>query len=49
VLDASFDPQTYAVAFPPDSTLRRPTSIAILEATSREWWKDILFRYLGAR
>lgn len=49
MLDASFDPQTYAVAFPRDSALRKPTNIEILEATHSEWWKDILFRYLGER
>ena len=49
LLDVSFDPQHYAFALPPDSTLRKPLNIAILKAVQSSWWDDVLYRYLGNR
>jgi polar amino acid transport system substrate-binding protein len=49
LLEADFDPQSYAVAFPADSELREPFNVAMLEAIRSEWWKQTLFRYLGER
>ena len=49
LLDAAFDPQSYAVAFPADSELREPFNVAMLEAIRSDWWKQILFRHFGDR
>jgi ABC-type amino acid transport substrate-binding protein len=49
VLDDNFDTQTYAVAFPLNSPLRRQVDLAILEIIVSDWWKDTLFQYLGER
>jgi polar amino acid transport system substrate-binding protein len=49
VLDDNFDTQTYAVAFPINSPLRRQVDLAILEIIVSDWWKDTLFQYLGER
>ena len=45
--DVTFEPQSYAIALPNDSALRKPINIALLEAEESDWWKDILYRYLG--
>jgi ABC-type amino acid transport substrate-binding protein len=42
-----FDPQSYAIALPPNSALRVPLDIALLEAITGEWWHQVLYRYLG--
>jgi len=47
VLGMDFDPQYYAVAFQPESKLRKPFDIAVLEEINGDWWKETLFRYLG--
>ena len=47
VLEMDFDPQYYAVAFQPGSTLRKPFDIAVLEEIKSDWWRQTLFRYLG--
>lgn len=47
VLNTSFDPQVYAIALPPDSTLRKPLNIAVLSAVESEWWHRTVFHYLG--
>ncbi len=49
LLDAIFDPQNYAFAVPPNSSLRKPIGIAVLEAQRTRWWDDTIFRYLGYR
>lgn len=49
VLDATFDPQVYAIALPPGSDLRRPLNVALLSAVESEWWRRTLFRYLGGQ
>ena len=49
LLDTAFDPQHYAFAVPNNSPLRKPLSIAILQAVQDDWWEQTLFRYLGAR
>jgi ABC-type amino acid transport substrate-binding protein len=43
----SFEPQDYAIALRNDSTLRKEINIALLQAEQSDWWKDVLFRYLG--
>jgi len=45
--DVTFEPQSYAIALPSDSALRKPINVALLEAEASDGWKDILFRYLG--
>jgi ABC-type amino acid transport substrate-binding protein len=47
VLKVTFDPQNYAIALPPNSALRVPLDIALLEAVTSEWWQQVLYRYLG--
>jgi len=43
----TFEPQSYAIALRNDSPLRKPVNVALLEAVKSDWWKDLLFRYLG--
>jgi polar amino acid transport system substrate-binding protein len=45
--DVTFEPQSYAIALRNDSALRKPINVALLEAEESDWWKDILFKYLG--
>jgi polar amino acid transport system substrate-binding protein len=47
--DVTFSPQDYAIALRNDSSLRKQINVALLEAEETDWWKDILFRYLGQR
>ena len=48
VLEMDFDPQYYAAAFQPGSPLRKRFDIAVLEDIKSEWWREVLFRYLGS-
>lgn len=43
VLDMTFDPQTYAIAFPPDSALRKPANIAILDSVNTDGGRILCF------
>jgi polar amino acid transport system substrate-binding protein len=45
--DVTFEPQSYAIALPNDSALRKPINVALLEAEASNGWKDIFYRYLG--
>jgi polar amino acid transport system substrate-binding protein len=45
--DVTFEPQDYAIALRNDRTLRKRLNVALLEAEQSDWWRDILFRYLG--
>jgi polar amino acid transport system substrate-binding protein len=45
--DVTFEPQSYAIALRNDRTLRKRINMALLEAEQTDWWKDVLFRYLG--
>ena len=45
--DVTFEPQSYAIALRNDRSLRKHLNVALLEAEQSDWWKDILFRYLG--
>ena len=47
VLDATFDPQDYAIALPQGSKLRLPIDLALLDAVQSEWWRETVFSYLG--
>ena len=47
VLDATFDPQTYAIALPLGSELRTPINLALLDAIRSDWWRETLSEYLG--
>jgi ABC-type amino acid transport substrate-binding protein len=47
--DVTFEPQQYAIALRNDNPLRKQINVALLEAEETDWWKDILFRYLGQR
>ncbi len=49
LLDTTFEPQNYAMAVPNGSSLRAPLNIAILDAMQSEWWRQTLFRYVGAK
>jgi ABC-type amino acid transport substrate-binding protein len=48
LLDVTFEPQHYAFALPNNSQLRKPLSIAILNAVRSNWWDQMLFQYLGS-
>jgi polar amino acid transport system substrate-binding protein len=48
ILGVTFGHQNYAMALPPNSDLRVPLDIALLESADGDWWKQILYRYLGA-
>jgi len=45
--DLMLEPQRYAIALPPNSRLRKPLNVALLEVTESDWWRDTLFRYVG--
>jgi hypothetical protein len=47
VLSVTFDPQNYAIALPVNSELRLRLDVALLEAVTSDWWRQILYRYLG--
>ncbi len=47
VLDTVFDPQTYAIALPIGSTLRARIDPVLLNDIESDWWRELLFRYLG--
>ena len=47
VLDATFDPQVYAIALPQGSELRQPIDLALLDAVRSDWWRETVFAYLG--
>lgn len=47
VLRVTFDQQNYAIGLPPNSMLRVPLDIALLEDIDSEWWDQVLYRYLG--
>jgi ABC-type amino acid transport substrate-binding protein len=47
VLDATFDPQVYAIALPPGSQLRMPIDLALLDVIRSDWWRERLSAYLG--
>lgn len=49
MLDVTFDPQSYALVLPNGSPLRKPVTVALLNATQSEWWKEASFRYLGTK
>jgi polar amino acid transport system substrate-binding protein len=45
--DLTFDPQDYAIALRNDTALRKQLNVALLQTAESEWWRDLLFRYLG--
>jgi len=47
VLDATFDPQVYAIALPRNSTLRMPINLGVIDVIRSDWWRAVLFSYLG--
>lgn len=47
VLGVTFDHQNYAIALPPNSSLRLPLDTAVLESVTSDWWEQTLYRYLG--
>jgi polar amino acid transport system substrate-binding protein len=47
VLDATFDPQVYAIALPKGSKLRMLIDLALIDAVRSDWWRESLFSYLG--
>jgi polar amino acid transport system substrate-binding protein len=47
VLNATFDPQYYAIALPQGSKLRLPIDLALLDAVKSEWWHETVSAYLG--
>lgn len=48
VLRVTFEQQDYAIALPPNSVLRTPIDVAVLETVESEWWRETLYRYLGS-
>jgi polar amino acid transport system substrate-binding protein len=49
LIDATFEPQSYAFALPEGAPLRKKLNVAILDAMHTDWWEQILFRYLGSK
>jgi polar amino acid transport system substrate-binding protein len=49
LVDATFEPQEYAFAVAGNFPLRKTLNVAVLDAIHSDWWKQITFRYLGAR
>jgi polar amino acid transport system substrate-binding protein len=47
LLDVVFEPQEYAFVLPSDSALRKPLSVAILDAIQSDEWAEMKLRYLG--
>jgi hypothetical protein len=47
LLDIVFEPQEYAFVLPSDSALRKPLSVAILDAIQSDEWTEMKIRYLG--
>jgi polar amino acid transport system substrate-binding protein len=47
VLDATFDPQAYAIALPQGSELRMPTNLGLIDVIRSDLWRETLFSYLG--
>jgi polar amino acid transport system substrate-binding protein len=47
LLDMVFEPQEYAFVLPSDSALRKPLSVAILDAIQSDEWTEMKIRYLG--
>jgi polar amino acid transport system substrate-binding protein len=47
VLDATFDPQAYAIALPQGSELRMPINLGLIDVIRSDWWRETLFSYLG--
>lgn len=45
--DLMLEPQRYAIALRPNSRLRKPLNVAMLEVVETDWWRDTLFRYVG--
>lgn len=48
VLNAQFDPQSYAIALPVGSPLREAIDRTLLHIIETQWWRDVQARYLGA-
>jgi polar amino acid transport system substrate-binding protein len=49
VLDGSFAPQNYALAFPKGSPLRAQIDLILLDEVESAWWEQRLFQYLGEK
>jgi polar amino acid transport system substrate-binding protein len=47
VLNATFDPQVYAIALPQGSEIRTSIDLALLDVTRSDWWRETVFAYLG--
>lgn len=47
LLDIVFEPQEYAFVLPSGSELRKPLSVAILDAIQSDEWTEMKIRYLG--
>jgi len=47
LLPRVFARQSYAIALPPNSTLREDINRVLLKQTAEPWWQDTLYRYLG--
>jgi polar amino acid transport system substrate-binding protein len=49
LLDTTFDPQSYAFVLPNASPYRKALNVALLKATSDNWWSEVLSRHLGSK
>lgn len=49
LLEVTFEPQHYAFVLPNDSVHRKALNIALLNATTDSWWREVLSRYLGTK
>jgi polar amino acid transport system substrate-binding protein len=49
VLDTVISDQRYAMAFPKGSSLRATLEPSLLENVEEDWWRNMLFQYLGKK
>ncbi len=49
MLPLTFDTQSYGIALPVGSQLRRPVDRVLLEDVYSDWWRHLIFSYVGER
>jgi polar amino acid transport system substrate-binding protein len=47
--ETTFETQEYAFALPSGSPLEKPLNVAMLEAIESNWWRPMVFRYIGSQ
>jgi len=49
LLDTTFVKQNYAIALPNNSALREPVNVSLIQTVESDWWKQLVFQYLGEK